>query len=211
MRLAGIAAWVLCSCAGALHAQAPIPVVERVFTERNVTTRVSLFSNSVVVVSISENGVQGFVRHQTLPADQYMIYLGILQDAANELGERPVTSEVSTSQSEVVLTLHIGPDAPRVIRFSPMSTVSLPLSRITGAINDLEGLVRAASPSAEDLRSWKPRRGDRVELMTGAFARVAEVLDEGVVVLEHEDTFIREYLTPDQLDTVVRRVVEPKQ
>ena len=195
-------------CAALASAQAPIPVVERVFTERQTTTRVTLFSNGVVAVTISEDGVQGFFRHLTLSTDQYLIYLGILEKAAGELGKRPVSSAVSTSKSEVVLTLHIGPDAPRVIRFSPMATVSLPLSRITGAINDLEGLVRAASPSAEDLRNWQPRTGDLVELMTGELARVVEVLDEGVIWIEYESTFIRQAVPPGQLDTVIRRVVE---
>lgn len=205
--LAGCVVWL---CSVHASAQAPIPVVERVFTERGVATRVSLFSNRVVVLSISENGVQGFVQQLTLPADQYLVYLGILQTAADELGEKPVNSDVSTSGSEVVLTLHVGHEVPREIRFSPMATTSLPLSHITGAINDLESLVRAESPSAEELRTWEPLRGDRLELMTGAFALVVEVLDEGVVVLEYEDTYIREFVTPEQRDTVIRRVVERK-
>lgn len=201
------ALWLWTSLASA---QTPIPVVERVFTERQTATRVTLFSNGVVVVTISENGVQGFFRHKTLPTDQYLIYLEILEKAAGELGERPVSSAVSTSKSEVVLNLYIGPDAPRVIRFSPMATVSLPLSRITGAINDLESLVRAASPSAEDLRNWHPRPGDLVELMTGELATVVEVLEEGVIWLEYESTFIRQAVPADQWDTVIRRVVDRK-
>lgn len=188
-------------------AQAPIPVVERVFTEGDVATRVTLFSNRVVVVSISEDGDQGFLRHLTLPPDQYLIYLGILQKAAEELGEKPVTSAVATPRSRIALTLHIGPDAPREIEFSPMATVSLPLAQISGAVNDLEHLVREASPSAEALAGWNPRRGDLVELMTGGLARVAEVLDDGILVLEHEGTYIREFVTPDARDKVILRIV----
>lgn len=188
-------------------AQAPIPVVERVFTEGDVATRVTLFSNRVVVVSISEDGDQGFLRHLTLPPDQYLIYLGILQKAAEELGEKPVTSAVATPRSRIELTLHIGPDAPREIEFSPLATVSLPLAQISGAVNDLEHLVREASPSAEALAGWNPRRGDLVELMTGGLARVAEVLDDGILVLEHEGTYIREFVTPDARDKVILRIV----
>ena len=191
-----------------LRAQTPVPVVERVFTEGEVATRLTLFSNRVVVVTISENGVQGFFRRHTLPNEQYMIYLSILQTAAEELGEKPVTSAVSTSRSELVLTLHLGPEAPREIRFSPMATVSLPLARITGAVNDLEGLVREASPSAENLRTWEPRRGDRVELMNGTFARVDEVLDQGLIILEYENTHIRQYIAADGRDEVILRVVD---
>lgn len=200
---------LLALAAATASAQAPIPVVERVFTEGEVATRVTLFSNRVVVVSITDNGVQGYFKYVTLPPDQYLIYLGILQRAVLELGERPVTSAVSTPRSQLVLTLHMGPDSPRRIEYSPMATVSLPLAQISGAINDLEALVRESSPSSEDLKGWDPRRDDRVELMTGGFARVTEVLDEGVLVLEHEGTYIREIVGLDARDDVIRRVVGP--
>jgi hypothetical protein len=194
--------------AATASAQAPIPVVERVFTDGDVATRVTLFSNQVIVVSITENGKQGFLQHMTLPADQYLIYLGILQKAAEQLGEQPVTSSISTPNAEIVLTLHVGPKSPRVIRYSPLATVSLELALISGAINDLESLVRQESPSHEELRGWVPRRGDRVELMTGGSARVDEVLDGGVLVIEHEGTYIREIVGPEARDEVIRRVVE---
>ncbi len=194
--------------AAAAVAQAPIPVVERVFTEGEVATRVTLFSNRVVVVSITDHGVQGYFKHVTLPPDQYLIYLGILQQAVLELGEKPVTSAVSTPRGRVALTLHMGPDSPRRIEFSPMATVSLPLAQISGAINDLEFLVRESSPSSEALKEWQPRRDDRVELMNGGYARVVEVIDEGLVVLVHEDTYIREIVGPDVRDQVILRVVE---
>jgi hypothetical protein len=202
---------VACLVATCLSAQAPVPVVERVVTDGDVVTRVSLFSNAVVVLTISTDGTQGFLRRITLPDDQYMIYLGILQNAAGEIGSRPVTSAVSTSRNSVVLSLHVGPDAPREIRFSPMATVSLPLARIQGAMNDLESLVREASPSTEALRTWKPRRGDRVELMTGGIARVVEVLDEEVLVIENESTYIRQYIARDARDDLILRVLDREQ
>ena len=198
---------VVCMSAPAV-AQAPVPVAERIVTHGETTTRVSLFSNRMVVVTISERGTQGFLRQISLPDDQYIIYLSILQDAAAELGERPVSSDVSTSHDAVELTLHLGPEAPRVLRFSPMAVVNLPLSKIIGALNDLEEQVRTASPSAAALDTWEPRRGDRVELMTGGFARVVEVLDEGVLILEHESTYLREVVPVDARDRVVLRVVD---
>lgn len=189
--------------------QAPAPVAERIVSHGRSTTRISLFSNRTVVVSISENGQQGVLRTLTLPEDQYFIYLGILEKAASELGEEPVSSDVGTSQDRVELMLHIGSAAPRTLEFSPMAVVSLPLSQIAGALNDLETLTLSSSLSAEALRSWQPRRGDRVELLAGGFARVAEVLDEGIVVLEYEVTYIRQIVPAGGLDQVVLRVVEP--
>ena len=196
--------------AGTAFAQAPVPVAERVVTGINLATRVTLFSNHVVVVSERRNGKQDFLRHITLPADQYLVYLVTFQKGAEELGEEPISSDISTSAASVQLTLHIGPEAPRLLRFSPMAVVSLPLSRIMGALDDLQRVVFEASPSSEEIRAWTPKRGDRVELMTGGFATVVEVWPEGLVVLEHDDTFIREMVPPDSLDLVILHIVDSK-
>ena len=196
--------------AGTAFAQAPVPVAERVVTGINLATRVTLFSNHVVVVSERRNGKQDFLRHITLPADQYLVYLVTFQKGAEELGEEPISSGVGTSTASVQLTLHVGPEAPRLLRFSPMAVVSLPLSRIMGALDDLQRVVFEASPSSEEIRAWTPKRGDRVELMTGGFATVVEVWPEGLVVLEHDDTFIREMVPPDSLDLVILHIVDSK-
>ncbi len=203
-----LAAVLVAANAVTAWAQAPVPVVERIITQTNVLSRVTLFSNMVVVVTISENGVQGFFRKHHLPQDQYMIYLDILQTNAGELGPNPVASAVNSPHTQTMVTLHIGPDSPRLIRFSPMATVSLPLARIIGALDDLENLVREASPSAEELSTWEPKRGDRVELMNGTFAEVEEVLEDGGLVLEHEETYIREVIAPGTWDLVILHVVE---
>ena len=189
-------------------AQAPLPVAERISRHGDTSTRVSLFSNHVVVVTITTEGQQGFMRQLTLPDDQYLIYLKILEEAVAELGERPVTSAIDTSRDGVDITLNVGTGGPRALSFSPMATVTLPLARIMGALDDLEQLARTASPSAEELRSWDPQRGDRVELMTGGFARVVEVVEDGVLILEHEATYVREVVPPDARDDVILHVVE---
>ena len=189
-------------------AQAPTPVAERVATHRDVATRVTLFSNQTIVVTMRDHDKQTFLRRITLPVNQYMIYLEVLENSAKELGEDPISSSVATSTARVEITLHVGPDAPRRIVFSPMSSVSLPLSRIMGALDDLESQVFEASPSSEELRTWEPRRRDRVQLFNGTYARVIEVWDDGTVVLEHQDTFIREIVPADRLDQVVLHVVD---
>ncbi len=191
-----------------VQAQAPVPVAERVVTHRDKTTRVTLFSNRTVVVTIREDNEQGFVRRTTLGTDSFMVYLNALQTDAEALGEAPVSSQVDTSHSEVILTLHVGPDAPRLLRFSPMAVVSLPLARIMGALDDLETQVLEASPSAEELRTWAPRKGDRVQLFNSSFAVVVEVGEDGTLVLEHEETFIREIVPTGSRDQVILHVVE---
>lgn len=194
--------------AGGAAGEAPVAVAERTVTEGDVATRVSLFSNGVVVVTVRRQGTQDFVRRVTLSEDQYMVYLATLQIGAQELDDRPVSSSVDTSHAEVVLILRVGPDAPRTIRFSPMSIVKLPLARIMGALDDLQLQAFEASPSAEAMRVWQPRKGDRVELLSGQTATVAEVWDDGMVILEHDQTYVRESVPPDMRDQVILRVLD---
>ncbi len=199
---------VLSVVAATALGQAPVPVVERTVTQGEVATRVSLFSNRVVVVTMRRGDEQDFIRRITIPNNQYMVYLGTFQTATEELDKQPVTSQVDTSEAEVMITLHIGPDAPRLIRFSPMSIVQLPLGRIQGALDDLQLQVLESSPSAEAMRIWEPAKGDRVELMNGTTATVVEVWEEGLLMLEHDLTYVREAVPPDMRDQVILRVVE---
>jgi hypothetical protein len=209
-----IARWgllmVLSVVATTASSQTPVPVVERTTTRGEVATRVSLFSNRVVVVTTRRNNKQDFVRRITLPDDQYMVYLGTFQAAAEELDRQPVSSQVETSDAEVVLSLHVGSKGPRMIRFSPMSVVKMPLARIQGALDDLEFHVLEASPSAEALRTWVPRKGDRVELMNGTSATVVEVWDDGMLILEHDSTYVRESIAAGMRDQIILRVVVPE-
>jgi hypothetical protein len=199
---------ILSVVAATASGQAPVPVVERTVTQGEVATRVSLFSNRVLVVTVRRGDEQDFMRRITLPENQYMVYLGTFLTAAEELDNQPVSSKVSTPQAEVVLSLHVGPDAPRLIRFSPMAVVKLPLARIQGALDDLQLQVLEASPSAEAMRTWEPAKGDRVELLNGTTATVVEVWDDGLLILEHDLTYVRESVPPDVRDQVILRVVE---
>jgi hypothetical protein len=200
---------LLLALAATASGQAPVPVAERTLTEGDVATRVSLFSNRVVVVTTRRGDEQDFLRYITLPDDEYMVYLTTIESSAAQLDKRPVSSQVSTSHAEVVLTLHVGPHAPREIRFSPMSGVKLPLAKIMGALDDLELQVFEASPSAEAMRTWEPKKGDRVELLDGSFATVVDVWEDGLLILENEKTFVRESILPDVRDQVILRVVDP--
>jgi hypothetical protein len=191
-------------------AQAPVPVVERIVTQRDQKTRVSVFSNRAVVVSIMKGDERDFFRRITLEEDQYLVYVSALQTDAENLEENPVSSDVGAADYSVQVTLHVGPDAPRLIRFPSMAIVSLQLSRIMGVFDDLQQQVFDASPSAEEVRIWEPREGDRVQLFNGSFAVVAEVWDDGMLVLQHEDISIREVVAPGYRDQVILHIVDPK-
>ena len=209
MKTRGILSFMLSVVAATATGEAPVAVVERIVIQGEVATRVSMFSNRVVVATVRRDGEQDFMRRITLPEEQYMVYLATFLTNAEELGQNPIDSAISTSQAEVFVSLHVGPDAPRSIRFSPMSVVSLPLARIQGALDDLQLQVFEASPSKEALRTWKPRKGDRVELMNGTSAVVVEVWDDGLLILEHDQTYVRESIAPGIRDQVILRVVEP--
>ena len=208
MSRSGLVFSVVTLLACTAFAQAPVPVAERVVTQKDTATRVTLFSNRAVVVTVRRDDEQDFLRRITLPDDQYMIYLTAIRSNAEELDELPIKSNVETATAGVALVLHVGPDAPRILRFSPMATLSLPLSRIMSALDDLQEQVFEASPSFEEIRAWTPKRGDRVQLMNGEYARVVEVWAEGLLVLEHEGTFIREMVPPGSRDRVILHIVD---
>jgi hypothetical protein len=208
MRARGLA-WLFVALASTVaHAQAPDPIAERFVTYRDRTTRTTFFANRTVVVSIRENDRQGFVGRITLDEADFAVYVNIIMAGAKELGDNPISSKVDTAEANVTLILRIGPDAPRILRFSPMAVVSLPLSRILGALDDIEEQVLTASPSTEEVRSWVPKKGNRVQLFSGAHAVVVEVWEDGTIVLEHEDTFIREIVPVDVRDEVILHVSE---
>jgi hypothetical protein len=209
MTLRAILLAVLTLCAATVSSQAPVAVVERTITRRDVSTRVSIFSNRVVVLAVHNSGDLDFVQRVTLPEAEYLVYLATFQSNAEELGERPIVSRIDTADAEVVLTLHIGPNSPRVIRFSPMSGMKLPLARIMNALDDLQLQASEASPSAEAMQAWEPGKGDRVELLNGTLATVVEVWEGGLVVLVHDQTYIRESVPREARDQVILRVVEP--
>ena len=192
-------------------AQAPIPVVERITARRTLNIRVTLFSNGMVVLTgrDTESDTQVFMRQTLLDHGDLMVYISMLEEDATALDiDEPVSSDVATSESEVTLVLHVGPDAPRLLRFSPVATMTMPLARIMGVLDDLHQQVLAASPSEETLRDWVPRRGDRVQLLTGEYAQVREIWEEGLVVLECEGTYLRVMVLPGRADEVILRVVE---
>jgi hypothetical protein len=210
MTRGAVFAGILTVLATTVSGQTPVPVVERTVARGDISTRVSVFSNRVVVIAMRQDGDLNFTQRMTLPQEQYMVYLATFQTNAEELDERPIVSRVDTADAGVVLTLHVGPEAPRMIRFSPLSGMKLPLARIMGALDDLQAQVLEASPSAEAMDAWEPQKGDRVELLNGSLATVVEVWADGLVILVHDRTYIRESVPPDARDQVIHRVMEPE-
>jgi hypothetical protein len=189
-------------------AQAPTPIAERRLTVGSRTVRTSLFSNRVVVVSIRIDGEQVALRQMTLDEEEFIGYLAAIQRDAEDLAESDDRPSVETMGGHGEITLHVGPKAPRTIEYSPVSVLDLATSRLVAAIDDLERRVIWGDPSNADLGDWQPRRGDRVELRTGIEAEVIDVRQDGTIVLEHDDTWINEVISPQHRATVILRVLE---
>ena len=46
--------------------------------------------------------------------------------------------------------------------------------------------------------------------MNGTLATVVEIWDDGLLILEHEQTYVRESVAPLMRDQVILRVLEPE-
>jgi hypothetical protein len=163
-------------------AQAPAPVAERITTHLGRTTRVSLFSNHVVVVSIRSD-TEDFLHRAKLDFDEYMVYLQALERFASEIGNEPVGSDVHSRDSVATLILHIGPESPMVYRYSPLATLDLSVGKIASVMDDLQTRALAAKPGEYELEQWQPAIGDCVELRQGGTACVTAVGEDGTIEL----------------------------
>lgn len=190
-------------------AQAPVPVVERISDHRGRITRVTLFSNHVVIVSIRSE-TENFVHQATLNFDEHMVYLQALEECAKEIGHEPITSDVESRDSRTKLILHIGPDAPRILVYSPLASLNLPAARIASIIDDIENRAMASLPGEFEIKQWEPALGERVELRQGGEAYVTAIGDDGTIVLSQIDGPVSYTVAKDNRVNVVLRVVEPK-
>lgn len=202
-----IMAQVLLTAVGAA-AQAPVPVAERVATHLGRTTRVSLFSNHVVVVSIRSDS-ENYVHRATLELDEYMVYLQTLNRAIGEVGDTPVGSDVESRDSVTVLTVYLGPDAPRVFRYSPLSSLNLAVGKIASAMDDLENRALEALPGEYEIRQWQPEIGDCVELRQGGEACVTAISEDGSIVLMRDDIVMTYNVARENRAEVILKIIEP--
>ena len=188
-------------------AQTPIPVAERITTEFGRTTRVTLFSNHVAVVSIRSES-DDYVHQATLSFSEYMVYLQALERCANEIGNEPVVSDVESRDSTTMLTLHVGPDAPRTLRYSPLASLNLPARTIASMMDDIQIRTLSTLPGEFEIKKWKPGVGDRVELRQGGKAVVRVVADDGTIVLTLDDSPLLYTVAEDNRADVILKVIE---
>lgn len=210
MRRRGVALALAATCASWwAAAQAPTPVAERFTTDLGRTTRVSLFSNRVVVVSIKSE-TDDFVQQTTLEYDEYMVYLTTLKDAADKIGDHPVISDVGSPDSMTRLVIHVGDDAPRIFSYSPLSSLDLSLGRIVSVMNDIEQRALNALPGEYEINHWEPAIGDCVKLRAGGEACVTRVEEDGTIELRRNDIVITYTVAKENRIDVILQILEPE-
>jgi hypothetical protein len=188
--------------------RAPTPIFERRLTVGDRSVRTSMFSNRVVVVSVRRKGELILFRKMTLDQEEFTAYFAAVQRDAEDLAKADDRPIIESMGGHGEITLHVGPEAPRRIEYSPVSVLDLATTRLVAAIDDLEARVIWGDPSSAELEGWTPSRGDRVEMRTGRRAEVIEVQRDGTIIVEHEDTWIHEVIPPDDRARVILRVLE---
>ena len=189
-------------------AQAPIPVVERITDHRGRVTRVTLFSNHVVIVSIRSD-TDDYIHMATLNFDEHMVYLQALEECANEIGSEPITSDVESRDSSTRLILHIGPNAPRILEYSPLASLDLPAARIASIVDDIENRAMATLPGEFEIKRWEPALGDRVELRQGGEAYVTAIDEDGTIVVSQVNGPVSYTVAMENRVDIVLRVIGP--
>lgn len=190
-------------------AQAPAPVVERIATHLGRTTRVTLFSNHVVIVA-TRSETEDYVHQATLGYSEYMVYLQEIERLSKAIGDEAVTSSVESRDSTTDLIVHVGPDAPRMIRYSPLASLGLAAGKIASIMDDLQNRALSALPGEHEVLEWVPEVGDRVELRRGGEAAVAAVGEDGELLLTLIDSSVTITIGPDDRVETILRILEPQ-
>jgi len=80
--------------------------------------------------------------------------------------------------------------------------------QVLDILDAIQTEVMSAPPWADQIRAWKPSLGDRVRLARGQLATVVELPGEGVIVVEHETTGVRELIPADAREQTVVEIME---
>ncbi|MCD4750897.1 MAG: hypothetical protein K8R59_16100 [Thermoanaerobaculales bacterium] len=184
----------------------PNAVVERHRFLLDRSTRVSLFDNRMAVATVREGDQQVYFRQLTLPEEEYEIYLRAILEVAETAGQG-ARVPIKSNDKDAVIYLNAPGYPPRTIFYSPLAVPKIHTARLLGVLDDIELRVRESSPSQEALRHWLPKKGDRVELLTGVGATVFEIHENGVVILAYTDTGILEVVPVEERPNVILRVL----
>lgn len=186
--------------------EVPNVVAERHWFQGDQAVRITLFDNKMAVTTVREKGLQVFLRQLTLGDGEYEIYLKAMSEVAAKAGslDRVV---VETINSDARVALNLPGISPSTFSYSPLQVLDLPTARLVAVLDDLQKRVTEASPSQEALRLWAPATDDLVELYVGGTARVTEVRENGVLVMEQANTGIIMVVPREEWHLIILKVL----
>ncbi|MCK5379619.1 MAG: hypothetical protein KAJ78_09450 [Acidobacteria bacterium] len=197
---------VLAVAGVAVGQDVPNVIVERHWFHGDRAVRITLFDNKMAVTTVREKGLQVFLRQLTLGDGEYDIYIRAMSEVAGSAGGADRVP-VETIDSGARVSLNLPGISPSVFSYSPLQVLDLPTARLVAALDDLQVRVTEASPSQEALRLWEPAVDDLVELFVGGTARVTEVREDGVLVMEQSDTGIILVVPREEWPMIIMKVL----
>ncbi len=193
--------------AGDGAARAPDVLVERIVRDEAGRTRITLFDNRVVVVSVHpEQGAPEF-RERLLPEGEWSVYRAFFAGELPRL-RKEIAEGIVPPGDGGTLRLAVPGQPELVVQFSTRRVPGLALGRILATLDDLQKRLLESPRENLDVVRWNPREGDRVELWDGSTAVVSDVRKNGTVVLEHEGSPLIEAMAREELPVRVKRVLQ---
>ena len=189
--------------AGVWPQEGPSALVERGVRSAQGTTRVTVFSNRVVVAAVRR------VRRRLLDEETMSVYTALIGQMEPALRRELAEGNVPAGRGGS-LTLRLPGRPPLEVSFDPRKVPGLALGRVLAALDDLQSKVLEGPRENEAVARWKPKVGDRVELWGGGTAVVTDIPQPDVVVLQHEESPVIESIAVRNLPVRVRRVLGPR-
>ncbi len=188
--------------------EVPSALAERVVQTPDGTTRVTLFGNRVVVVSVRPRGEAGRVRRRMLDPETMSVYRTLLEEMEPALRREMAEGNVPAGTAGR-LVLRLPGREPLRVSYDPRRVPGLALGRVLAALDDLQTQVLEGPRESEEVARWKPAVGDRVEFWGGGTGVVTDIPQDDVVVIQHEGSPVMESITVRDLPVRVRRVLGP--
>lgn len=172
------AAWAALLTAGVVAAATPAPtyLVERVVTSGSNVTRLSVFRDGVAVLVQRGGDGQPKVLERQLDAVERKVMSQVVSECYPEIAALAAPPKVPGSDT---FELRLAPPErePVIVKFPVAAVLSLGAGRLQQALDQLERKIGSQRGPHEDLSSWEPAVGERVELEDGRVLEVTELVD----------------------------------
>jgi hypothetical protein len=193
----------------ALSGPVPTYLVERIVTAPQGTRRVSVFLDRTAVLAWHAPGGEPTVLRRRLDVVVFRSLEQVVRETTPDLRE---FSGFSGVPGEASIEIRLAPpgERPLDVRLPVTAALSVAMSRLQHAIDDIDTLLSRTRPDQQDLSAWVPTPGQRVALSDGRTVTVLEVLNDGAVVhVRVGDGPGEVYFASDELRRLAIRLVGP--